>query len=68
MVGPAVFNLFRVRHDVSRGIALGTTSHGAGVRQALQANQAQGAMAGMSVGLVGFIASIIAPKLSKLLF
>ena len=68
MVGPAVLNLFRVRHDVSRGIALGTTSPGAGVQAALQANQTQGAMAGLSVGLVGFIAAIIAPLLVKLLF
>jgi len=68
MVGPVVLKLFRVRHDVSQGIALGTTAHGAGVQQALQANQTQGAMAGLSVGLVGFIAAIIAPILVKLLF
>jgi putative effector of murein hydrolase len=68
MVGPAILNLFRVRHDVSRGIALGTTAHGAGVQQALQANEVQGAMAGLSVGLVGFVAVIIAPVLVKLLF
>ena len=68
MVGPVVLKLFRVRHDVSQGIALGTTAHGAGVQQALQANQTQGAMAGLSVGLVGFIAAIIAPMLVKILF
>jgi predicted murein hydrolase (TIGR00659 family) len=68
MVGPAVMKLFRVQHDVSRGLALGTTAHGAGVQQALQANQTQGAMAGLSVGVVGFVSAIIIPLLVRLLF
>lgn len=46
-VGPAVLNLFRVKHDAARGMALGTAAHGAGVQQALQANRTQGAMAGL---------------------
>lgn len=68
MVGPVVLKLFGIRYDESKGVALGTTSHGAGVQQALQANQTQGAMAALSVGLVGFTAAMIAPALAKLLF
>jgi len=66
-VGPSVLNLFRVKHDVARGMALGSAAHGAGVQQALQANQTQGAMAGLSVGVVGFALAIIAPILVRLL-
>ena len=68
MVGPAVLNLSNVKHDVSRGIALGTASHGAGVQRALQENQIQGAMAGLSVGLMGMVSAIIVPVLILLLF
>jgi len=67
-IGPAVLNLFRVQHDVARGMALGAAAHGAGVQQALQTNQTQGAMAGLSVGVVGFATAIIAPVLVRLLF
>ena len=67
-IGPGVLNFFRVQHDVSRGVALGSAAHGAGVQQALQANQTQGAMAGLSVGVVGFASAIIAPVLVRLLF
>lgn len=68
VIGPSVLNLVRVRHDVSRGLALGAAAHGAGVQQALLTNQRQGAIAGLSVGLVGAIAAIIIPILVKILF
>lgn len=67
-VGPTVLNIFRVKHDVARGMALGSAAHGAGVQQALQANETQGAMAGLSVGIIGFTLAIIAPILVRLLF
>jgi len=67
-IGPALLKLFQVKHDVAKGIALGTASHGAGVQQALQANQTQGAMAGLSVGIVGVISAVIIPALVWLLF
>jgi putative effector of murein hydrolase len=65
MVGPTVMKLFRVQHDVSRGLALGitgTTAHGAVVQQALQANQTQGAMAGLSVGVVHESPGLLTPN------
>lgn len=68
VVGPTVLNFFRIHHDLSRGLALGAAAHGAGVQQALLANQRQGAVAGLSVGLVGVLAAIIIPILVKLLF
>ncbi len=67
-IGPLVLNLVRVKHDVARGMALGSAAHGAGVQQALQANETQGAMAGLSVGVIGFALAIIAPVLVRVLF
>jgi predicted murein hydrolase (TIGR00659 family) len=68
MIGPTVLDLFRVKHDVSRGIAFGATSHGAGTQQAFQENQTQGAMAGLSMGIVGFISAFITPVVVWVLF
>jgi len=68
MVGPMVLNLSKVKHDVARGIAMGAAAHGAGVQRALQENQVQGAMAGLSVGLMGVVSAIITPILIVWLF
>jgi putative effector of murein hydrolase len=66
MARPVVLKLFHVRYDVSRGIAMGTTSHGAGVQRALQANKHRGYELGCPlVWQEDFEAYLVHPCMSK---
>lgn len=66
MLGPAVLNLFKVRHSSARGMALGTASHGIGTARALQENELAGAFSGLAMGLNALATAILLPVIWKL--
>ena len=63
VVGPAVLSLVRVRHDVARGVALGSVSHGIGTSRALHESETEGAFAGLAMGLTALASSMLLPLL-----
>jgi len=60
-------NCFRVAHPVSRGLALGTISHGQGTAEAATESELTGAVAGVAMGLGAICTSLAAPYLVPLL-
>ena len=50
-----VYALFRIRHPVAKGIAMGTTSHAIGTAKALELSEVIGAMSGLAIVLTGLI-------------
>lgn len=61
MLGPSLMNLTNIDHPLSRGLALGTISHGQGTAQAATEGELQGAIAGVAMGLAAIFTAIAAP-------
>jgi putative effector of murein hydrolase len=67
MLGPWLMNVTGIRDPLSRGLALGTISHGQGTAQAVTEGELQGAAAGIAMGLAAVFTSFVAPYLVPIL-
>jgi putative effector of murein hydrolase len=67
MLGPWLMNLAGIHDPLSRGLALGTISHGQGTAQAVTEGELQGAAAGIAMGLAAVFTSFVAPFLVPIL-
>ena len=63
MLGPWLMNVTGIHDPLSRGLALGTISHGQGTAQAVSEGELQGAAAGIAMGLAAVFTSCVAPFL-----
>ncbi|KAB2329384.1 LrgB family protein [Cytobacillus depressus] len=61
VMGPIILNLVEISDPFSRGLGLGTVSHGIGTSQAMMEGPIQGAVSSVAMGLVAIITSIILP-------
>jgi len=61
MAGPPLLNMLGIQDKSSRGIALGTASHGIGTARALQENEVTGAFSGLAMGLNAIATSLLLP-------
>lgn len=68
MIGPMILTLFNVSDPFTRGLALGTISHGIGTAQAATENPLSGATGGAAMGLSAIFTSFLLPYLLPLLF
>jgi putative effector of murein hydrolase len=66
-LGPWLMSRLGIIHPVSRGLALGTISHGQGTAEAVIEGQLSGAVAGVSMGLGAVCTSLAAPYIVPLL-
>jgi predicted murein hydrolase (TIGR00659 family) len=65
--GPWILDRCRITDPLSRGLALGTISHGQGTAQAATETEFTGAVAGVATGLGAVCTSLAAPYLVPLL-
>jgi putative effector of murein hydrolase len=68
VAGPAVLNLLRIRDRRARGLAVGAVSHGIGASRMLREDEAEGAFAGLSLGLTALAISVLLPVLALLMY
>ncbi|TCI31181.1 LrgB family protein [Exiguobacterium sp. SL-10] len=68
MLGPTILTLFNVTDPFTRGLALGTLSHGIGTAQAATEHPLSGATGGAAMGLSAIFTSFVLPFLLPLLF
>jgi putative effector of murein hydrolase len=66
-LGPWLMNRARITHAVSRGLALGTVSHGQGTAEAIVEGELSGAVAGVAMALGAVCTSLAAPYIVPLL-
>jgi putative effector of murein hydrolase len=57
-----------ISHPLSRGLSLGTISHGQGTAGAATEGELQGAIAGVAIGIAAIFTSIVAPLLVPFLY
>ncbi|MDR3563742.1 MAG: LrgB family protein [Negativicutes bacterium] len=67
ILGPVFLTRVGVIDPVSRGLALGSVSHGQGTAIALLEGEEQGSMAGLAMALAGIMTALLAPFLMPLL-
>lgn len=67
MLGPWLMTRTGIHDPLSRGLALGTISHGQGTAQAVTEGELQGAAAGIAMGLAAVFTSFVAPFLAPFL-
>lgn len=63
---PVLAKVFRIRDEISLGLAIGTSSHALGTSKALELGERTGAMSGLSIGVAGIVTVLVAPLLVKL--
>ncbi|MFD0697145.1 LrgB family protein [Paenibacillus sp. GCM10027628] len=59
MFGTRILRWFRIRDDISIGIAIGTAAHGIGTAKVLKDSEVQGSFSGLSMGICGILTSIL---------
>lgn len=60
-LGPWLMNVTNITHPLSRGLALGTISHGQGTAHAATEGELQGSIAGVAMGLAAIFTAMIVP-------
>lgn len=60
-LGPWLMNVTNITHPLSRGLSLGTISHGQGTVQAATEGELEGAIAGVAMGLAAIFTAVMAP-------
>jgi len=68
MIGTFILNAVGVKDWASRGVAMGTASHGIGTARALQVNELAGAFSGLAMGLNALATALLLPLVWKMLF
>lgn len=58
ILGPALCKLFRLKDDISRGVAFGTASHVVGTTKAAETSELCGAVSSLSLVIAGILTAI----------
>lgn len=55
----STLKLFRIKHPVARGVAIGTSSHALGTAKAMELGEVEGAMSSLSIAVAGLITVVL---------
>lgn len=66
VISPFVTKYVRLKSDIAKGIAIGTSSHAVGTSKALEMGETIGAMSGLAIALAGTITALIMPIFYKM--
>lgn len=67
LVGNSIFTIIKIKHDTSKGFALGMISHAIGTARAIEISEKAGAFAALAMGLTGVFTAILLPIIIKVL-
>lgn len=61
LFGNMIFKVLKIKHDSSKGFALGLVSHAIGTARAIEISEKAGAFSALAMGLVGVLTAIVLP-------
>ena len=61
LVGNTIFKIIKIKHDTSKGFALGMISHAIGTARAIEISEKAGAFSALAMGLTGIFTAILLP-------
>ncbi|MGI6028412.1 MAG: LrgB family protein [Candidatus Heteroscillospira sp.] len=67
VMGESLIKLLRIRHSVSRGLAIGTCAHAIGTAKAIELGETEGAISGLAIAVTGVITVAAAPFFTNLI-
>ena len=65
--GEALCKIFKIEEPISKGLALGCSSHAIGTSKAVEMGQIEGAMGGLAIAVSGIFTVILAPIFMRFL-
>ena len=66
IVGEFICKCFRIKNAISRGLALGTSSHAIGTAKAMEMGEIEGAMSSLSIVVAGLMTVVLASVFAML--
>ena len=67
LIGEYIFKVFKIKDKVSKGVALGTTSHAMGIAKAMEMGETEGALGSLAITVAGIISVFMIPWFIKIL-
>ena len=67
LFGTSIFKILNIKHDTSKGFALGVISHGIGTARAMEISEKAVAFSALAMGLNGIITAIFLPLIIQFL-
>lgn len=67
LIATALFKLIKIKHDSSKGFALGVISHGIGTARAIEISEKAAAFSALAMGLTGIFTAILLPLVIELI-
>lgn len=61
LLGTGIFRILKIKHDTSKGFALGVISHGIGTARAIEISEKAAAFSALAMGLSGIFTAIFLP-------
>lgn len=68
IISPSILKLFKINDPMSKGVAIGTSSHALGTSKAIEIGETEGALSGLSIGVAGISTLILSPILLKIFY
>jgi predicted murein hydrolase (TIGR00659 family) len=65
VIGPLVIRLFRIRHEVAKGVLLGVGAHAAGTAKAFELGEQEGAIASVVTIVTALVMLLLVPLASR---
>jgi len=67
LLGTAIFKVMKIKHDTSKGFALGVVSHGIGTARAIEISEKAAAFSALAMGLSGIFTAVFLPLIIQFL-
>jgi len=67
MMAEGVCKIFRIKHPIAKGIAIGTASHAIGTAKAMELGEIEGAMSSLSIAVSGLLTVVGASVFAQFL-
>lgn len=67
VIGDFVFSLFRIKHPIAKGLALGNAAHAIGTAKAMELGEVEGAMSSLAIAVAGILTVVSASVFAQFL-
>lgn len=61
IAGPFILNITGIHNKIARGLAFGASAHGIGTARAIEIGAVEGAISGLTIGLMGVATALLIP-------
>ena len=67
VIGDFIFSIFRIKHPIAKGLALGNSAHAIGTAKAMELGEVEGAMSSLAIAVAGVLTVVSASVFAQFL-